>query len=91
MWPQIKHKKTKVMSKSDINRFVIENEEIEIVGNVIFLGSKIERETGWSIEVNKFFYSLKISRQHKVYRTTPQGAWKYIATPWRLQITSENN
>ena len=27
----------------------------------------------------------------QIYRTTPQGAWKYIATLWRLRITREIN
>ena len=37
-----------------------------------------------------FFFSLfAYNLQTKQYRTTPQGAWKYIATLWRLRITSE--
>ena len=37
-----------------------------------------------------FFFSLfAYNLQTKQYRTTPQGTWKYIATLWRLRITSE--
>ena len=36
-----------------------------------------------------FLYSYIIYKQHKIYRTTLQRAWKYIATLWRLWITSE--
>ena len=42
-------------------------------------------------EILFFLYSHIIYKQHKIYRTTPQGAWKYIATLWRLRITSELN
>ena len=35
-------------------------------------------------------FSLSVyNLQTTKYRTTPQGAWKYIATLWRLRITSK--
>ena len=36
-----------------------------------------------------FIYSHIIYKQHKLYMTIPQGAWKYIVTLWRLRINSE--
>ena len=37
-----------------------------------------------------FFFSLSVyNLQLTKYRTTPRGAWKYIATLWRLRITSK--
>ena len=36
-----------------------------------------------------FFFSLFAYNLQTKKRTTPQGAWKYIATLWRLRITSE--
>ena len=41
------------MSTYDINKFVIENEEIEVVDNVIFLGTEIERKTECAGEIKR--------------------------------------
>ena len=37
---------------ADVDRFVIENEEMEVADNLIFLGAKTERETGCAGEIN---------------------------------------
>lgn len=43
------------MPTADTNRFEIENDEIEVVENVILLGSKIEREAGCAGEIQRGF------------------------------------
>ena len=39
--------------------------------------------------ISAFFSLFAYNLQTKKYKTTAQGAWKYMSTLWRLRITSE--
>ena len=76
--------------KRELKRFWSLRTVVILPAIVGALGCISKGFSGWLDTLGINFFSLSVyNLQTTKYRATPQGAWKYIATLWRLRITSE--